>query len=257
MATRTPNKSGRKPGPSAPVKAYLIAYNLLSTAAWGYVLLLTVNHLRTPGAEGSTLAKKLFWGTSVPAFVPPALAPLYQRATTAYAAVGDTTKYVQSAALLEVLHVLLGLVRSPLPTTAMQVASRLFLVWGVADRFPAAQQSPFYASMVLSWAVTEVVRYPFYAASLVGWEPRALLWLRYTTFYVLYITGASSEAFANLATLPRSTDLADWDAYALFRGAMFAIWWPSLYVLYTHMIKLRRKNFSGPGRTLGAKPKSQ
>jgi very-long-chain (3R)-3-hydroxyacyl-CoA dehydratase len=37
--------------------------------------------------------------------------------------------------VLEVLHALFGWVRSPLPTTVMQVASRLFLVWGVADRF--------------------------------------------------------------------------------------------------------------------------
>ncbi|KAI0283807.1 tyrosine phosphatase-like protein, partial [Russula brevipes] len=159
---------------------------------------------------------------------------------------GRTTARVQSAAALEVLHVLLGLVRSPLSTTAVQVASRLFSVWGIAAGFPSAQRSPFYASMVLSWALTEVIRYSFYAASLVGWSPRRLVWARYSTFFVLYPTGAGSEALVNLATLPLS-----WDTYALLRGVLFIAWWPGLYPMYTHMIKQRRRVFGG--QKLGAK----
>ena len=56
--------------------------------------------------------------------------------------------------------------------------------------------------MVLSWSLTEVVRYSFYAFSLLGSEPAPLAWLRYTLFYVLYPTGASSEAFLMYSTLP-------------------------------------------------------
>ncbi|KAI0046078.1 hypothetical protein FA95DRAFT_1423270 [Auriscalpium vulgare] len=91
MATRTPNRGRSKPGIYHRIQPALshglAAYNLLYTAAWGYVILLAVNHPRTPDAEGSTVAKRLLWGTSVPVFVPHTLAPL----TTAYAAVGDTT----------------------------------------------------------------------------------------------------------------------------------------------------------------------
>ena len=39
-------------------------------------------------------------------------------------------------AVLEVLHALLGWVRSPLATTLIQVSSRLYLVWGVTHMFP-------------------------------------------------------------------------------------------------------------------------
>jgi very-long-chain (3R)-3-hydroxyacyl-CoA dehydratase len=97
-------------------------------------------HHRSTGTAASLLASlkasPFIW---VPSFVPAHLAPLYQRACTAYDAVGDTTAFVQSAAVLEVLHVLLGLVRSPLPTTTVQVASRLFSVWGIAGRFPSVR----------------------------------------------------------------------------------------------------------------------
>lgn len=103
-----------------------------------------------------------------------------------------------------------------------------------------AQRSPFYASMVLSWALTEVVRYAFYAATLIagadGSAPALLTWARYSTFFVLYPTGAGSEALVNFATLPVSLargggwwdarPLAQWDAYALVRGVLFIAWWP-------------------------------
>src|SRR5260221_11074648 len=90
--------------------------------------------------------------------------------------------------------------------------------------------------MVLSWALTEVIRYSCYAASLIGWEFAPLLWLRYSTFFALYPTGAGSEAFVNLATLPISVTtggswfsmlpLEQWDKYSHLRGSLFILWWP-------------------------------
>ena len=86
--------------------------------------------------------------------------------------------------------------------------------------------------MVLSLSLTEVVRYSFYACTLLGFEPRPLVFLRYTLFYVLYPSGASSEAFLILATLPpppfgwaRGAGLVG-DLYTRVREFLFAIWWP-------------------------------
>lgn len=38
--------------------------------------------------------------------------------------------------------------------------------------------NPIYASMVLAWSVTEVIRYAFYAFNVLGLEPYPLLWIR-------------------------------------------------------------------------------
>jgi very-long-chain (3R)-3-hydroxyacyl-CoA dehydratase len=125
---------------------------VLSAAGWTLVLYRALAHLNgraapLPSSTSSTLLQSLkkpsgiplpIW---VPSIVPAHLVPLYQRACTTFDAVGSTTAVVQSAAVLEVLHVLLGLVRSPLPTTAVQVASRLFSVWCIADRFPSVRLS--------------------------------------------------------------------------------------------------------------------
>jgi very-long-chain (3R)-3-hydroxyacyl-CoA dehydratase len=85
--------------------------------------------------------------------------------------------------------------------------------------------------------VTEIIRYTFYAFSLAGGVPRALLWIRYTAFYILYPLGAGSEAFLMFATLPHAGDavrqpqvfldgMKTWDTGEWVRAAMFVIWWP-------------------------------
>jgi very-long-chain (3R)-3-hydroxyacyl-CoA dehydratase len=115
--------------------------------------------------------------------------------------------------------------------------------------------------MVLSWALTEVVRYAFYAATLFlgnGSVPAFLTWARYSTFFVLYPTGAGSEALVNFATLPVSLarggawwdvrPLAQWDVYALVRGVLFIAWWPGTFIFY--MCVLTRANWNPVRRTV-------
>jgi very-long-chain (3R)-3-hydroxyacyl-CoA dehydratase len=86
-------------------------------------------------------------------------------------------------------------VRAPVATTAMQVASRYLLVWGVVGRFPALGTSAVYSSMLVAWSVTEVIRYSFFTLGLSGLLPEWLNWLRYNTFFVLYPLGISSECW--------------------------------------------------------------
>ncbi|KAF8161009.1 protein tyrosine phosphatase [Crassisporium funariophilum] len=262
----------RKPQTPRAVQVYLIAYNVISTLGWAYILILTLIHLfnldgtsnSTPAPNTKTASSVLsrlmstlplpkafkgFSPTPLESRLPPYLQPAYHRAMTAFTRVGTQTAFVQSFAVLEVVHVLLGWVRSPLQTTAMQVSSRLFLVWGIAEQFPAVRSNPLYASMVLAWSATEVIRYSFYAFNLIGQNPAILLYLRYTTFYLLYPLGAGSEAFLIYATLPASSPIPGWQSWLqgmwkptdYIRAGLFAIWWPGLYVMYTYMINQRRK----------------
>ncbi|KDQ55863.1 hypothetical protein JAAARDRAFT_159307 [Jaapia argillacea MUCL 33604] len=277
------------------VKYYLIAYNVLSTLGWSYVLVQTILHLSNPTSSPSPSSPQtatsllaryissLPFSSSLPiqkissiqtiieSKLPGALLPLWARSKMTYGAVGVQTALVQSFAVLEVVHVLFGWVRSPIGTTAMQVASRVFLVWGIVERFANTRTNPIYTSMILSWSLTEVIRYTFYAYNLISdlsksSIPYWLTYLRYTTFYLLYPTGASSEAFLIYSTLPGSSPVATttwekwfgekWGVEDYVRGVLFLIWWPGLYVMYTYMIKQRRKVLGG-GQRLGMKPKTQ
>ena len=120
-------------------------------------------------------------------------------------------------AALEVLHALLGMVRSPLPTVALQLFSRLALV-GVVEHAAntavtaaagasvvaarSAHASVPFAMMTLCWGLTEVVRYSFYCLSALGLAKKNPLvqlvtYLRYTLFYVLC---ASRSAICTAST---------------------------------------------------------
>ncbi|KAJ7901766.1 PTPLA-domain-containing protein [Mycena olivaceomarginata] len=275
-APPVPPKSGKtKLGNPAFVKYYLLAYNVLSTLGWAYILVITLVHLfnldgksSKPAAIASPPSTLTRLMSSIPFFksqtpgvaltiesrLPAFIQPVYRRSMSTYARIGGTVAIVQTCALLEVAHTLLGWVRSPLQTTAMQVASRLWIVWGIVQQFDIARISPLYTSCVLAWSVTEVVRYSFYASNLLGYEPRVLLYLRYTMFYVLYPVGASSEAFLAYSTLPFPSGIPTlksflgWSAPEYARAALFLVWWPSLYQLYTHMIVQRRRIFGSSSR---------
>lgn len=118
---------------------------------------------------------------------------------------------------------MIGIVRSPLPTTLLQVFSRLLLVWGIVDTYPdATSHSPFYSSMLIAWSISEIVRYSYFVFNLrrgrsisigggsgagglssnsgrgspkevVEDVPALLTWARYNFFYVLYPLGIGSE----------------------------------------------------------------
>lgn len=106
-----------------------------------------------------------------------------------------------------------GVVRAPVSTTAMQVASRLLLVWGIAYQYPFVTQAPFYASMLVAWSVTEVIRYSYFATTLAGIQPKLLTLLRYNTFFVLYPLGIFSECSLIFIT---SNYMAGMDKFVLY-----------------------------------------
>ncbi|MCJ1476727.1 hypothetical protein MMC13_005395 [Lambiella insularis] len=190
---------------------YLIAYNLTSAILWS--VLLTRVLLLIPSVGLSHV----------------------------YAHVGEYAKWTQTLALLEIVHSATNLIRSPLPTTVAQVASRLLLVWGIVDTHPTSTgPSPFYSSMLTAWALSEVVRYSYFVLNLRGEVPAPLTWLRYNTFYVLYPIGIGSEialVYVASGEARRPVRLLLWGVLGLYV--------PGAYVLYTHMIAQRRKVMRG------------
>lgn len=226
---------------NAAVKGYLVAYNLASFFGWALILSTLIKHMIAgPQIASSPIifSSKLLVAlrplkvSIIPSYAAtysPILAKYLDRAAVLHTFAGALVALVQSGAILEVVHAAIGFVKSPVPTTAIQVASRLWLVWGISERFSEAATSPFYASMVFAWSLTECVRYPFYANALMGSENEGLLWARYTLFYVLYPLGAASEAMLMFHTLPKVlpwNDLSAWGIHDYFTLSLFVLWWP-------------------------------
>ncbi|KAJ1423934.1 tyrosine phosphatase-like protein, partial [Ochromonadaceae sp. CCMP2298] len=142
---------------------YLVVYNVACCLGWGFVLFVCAKHAHANSID--QMWPELEMGLKV----------------------------VQTAAVLEVVHSLVGLVKSPWVTALMQVFSRVWTLWAVMHVAPSAQTSIFTLLACSSWALVEVPRYAFYALNLLDAVPYPLLWLRYSLFAVLYPTGITGE----------------------------------------------------------------
>jgi len=125
----------------------------------------------------------------------------------------------------------IGVVRSPVFTTALQVASRVVLIWGIVENFPV-ETNLAYSSMLLAWSLTEVVRYSYFVLSLLGQVPTFMVWLRYVPlarlggaidhdvcrynlFFVLYPLGIGSEAWLVYRSVSPALEQNRWIGYLL------------------------------------------
>ncbi|KAG4921438.1 hypothetical protein AAZX31_18G134800 [Glycine max] len=173
-----------------------------------------------------------------------------------YSAAEKPLHYAQSAAVLEILHGLVGLVRSPVTATLPQISSRLFLVWGILWSFPETRSHVLVTSLLISWSITEIIRYSFFGfKETFGFTPSWLLWLRYSSFLVLYPTGISSEVGLIYIALPFIKASGKYcirmpnkwnSSFDYFYAAIVAmgIYVPGSPHLYTYMLAQRKKALS-------------
>lgn len=172
--------SKAKPAQSGLVRQYLLAYNAANFFLWTTLTVRTIRILILQALAHKSLSPTQF---NIPAVFADTYAPLLQ--------------ITQSLATLEILHSLIGIVRAPLVTTAMQVASRLFVVWAVLYPFHAsivgAGDLPGefgYLGCLIAWGVTECIRYGFFVMQVNGGVetvPKWWQWLRYVFFFFLLL----------------------------------------------------------------------
>lgn len=135
-----------------PLKTrYLLLYNLVSLSAWTYLTARVLIHIDVASHGNALLA--------------------------------DVTA-LQTAAALEVVHAVLGLVRSSPATTALQVGGRNLVVWTVMRRFPdllfsSATGRVGFLGCLLAWGASDVLRYAFFVAQLGSGGGSAMGWLKW------------------------------------------------------------------------------
>ncbi|TRY62800.1 hypothetical protein TCAL_00871 [Tigriopus californicus] len=220
------------------VRSYLILYNVAQCLGWTWLLTRLAPECTRLWAEGST-------------------APFTGQL---YAAIELPLKVFQTAAVLEIVHALVGLVRSNPLLTAFQVFSRVFVTWAVVHSVPEAQTCPGLPCLLWAWVITEIIRYAYYAGNLLGWTPYAVVWLRYTLFIGLYPLGVTGELWCSYVSLARiqrqglyTVSLPNaWNVtfnyYVVLILIMFS-YIPIFPQLYLHMFRQRKKVLYG-GATL-------
>eukprot|EP00051_Salpingoeca_urceolata_P027182 m.480339 g.480339 ORF g.480339 m.480339 type:complete len:781 (+) comp21794_c0_seq1:714-3056(+) len=177
---------------------YLILYNFVMVAGWAAILVGLVSRIHT--SKSST--------DLVPSWVPFGHGILYVHGSA------DDIYWLlqvfQTGAVLEIVHAVVGFVKSKPATVFKQVFSRVALVWAIIYMCPETLNLPEFTWMGLAWAITEVIRYSWYGLKdLLGAAPYPLTWCRYSFFIILYPVGVTGELCLNWAATKHLPFLLD------------------------------------------------
>ncbi|KAK2158236.1 hypothetical protein LSH36_174g04055 [Paralvinella palmiformis] len=205
---------------------YLILYNLAQAAGWTLLAVAAGIHLIEHGTVG-----------------------LYDKGHF-------LLNVFQTLALLEIIHPLLGLVKTGVFLTGFQVASRLFITWGIVYSVPEVQSKVGVPLFMFAWTLTEIIRYSYYIFAQVKSIPYVLQWCRYTFFIVLYPIGVSGELLSTYFALPYIKKTALYSvampnpanmsfSYYHICVMVMLLYIPIFPQLYMHMFAQRRKIIGG------------
>jgi len=218
---------------SSLVTVYLLIYNCILTMGWTVILYETLKRMISYHSVSDLRECYGLWKS-----------------------IELPLKIYQTAAFLEVVHAMFGLVRSNPFIVFIQIISRVFLVWGVANYIPHAQLTPGILLAVIAWSITEIIRYGYYALNLFNSSPNWLTWCRYSFFIVLYPLGVAGELITIMKAmltiysepqrsqysilLPNKLNFGLDYFYFLCVVVSAYAYFPSMY---KHMLKQRSKQF--------------
>jgi len=106
---------------------------------------------------------------------------------------------------LEVLHSTLGLLKSSPLTSLLQVLGKslVFFPFLASVGVPSAVTNcPSSGILLLAWSLGDGVRFLYYVNDVNGPENKAITWLRYSAWIVLYPIGISCEAWTLWLNIP-------------------------------------------------------
>ncbi|XP_075068015.1 very-long-chain (3R)-3-hydroxyacyl-CoA dehydratase 1 [Mixophyes fleayi] len=173
-----------------------------------------------------------------------------------YKSTQKTLKFFQTFALLELVHCALGIVRTSVLVTGVQVSSRIFMVWFITNSIKQIQNEESVLLFLIVWTITEITRYSYYTFKLLNHLPYFIKWARYNLFIVLYPVGVAGELLTIYAALPyvRKSGMyslrlpnkynVSFDYY-YFLIAVMCSYIPLFPQLYFHMLRQRRRVLHG------------
>lgn len=214
-------------------KIYLFLYNLSQFIGFLYVLIVLSIRYAKDG----------------PAFM-----------ENAYPVIRTAFSLCQLCQILEILHPLLGYTSGSAIPPFLQVAGRLIMLLGMINGEPRMQSKPVVFYLIYIYALSEVVRYPYYMLRVYHVDVGLISWLRYTIWIPLYPLGFLCEGIIILRSIPYFEETKRFSVFlpnklnisfyfpTAMRLYLLLGLFPLLYFIMTYMYRQRRK-IVGAGRT--------
>lgn len=230
MSGAIPQKSEGRDIQSYSTRSYLLVYNALQVVGWMYILYQLICYFVLEDSQFR--ASISLWDYTKCAVI-----------------------VFQNAAFLEIVHAVYGLVKSNPVITTFQVFSRMMVVVGVVMATPAAKVSPGLPIALLAWSTTEIIRYGYYALNIVKAVPYFMVFLRYTTFIILYPIGVTGELlcfwwaqeYAKIHGVWSVEMPNKWNSsfsYFVLLWTVMLLYIPLFPQMYLHMFAQRKKVFA-------------
>ncbi|XP_035232456.1 very-long-chain (3R)-3-hydroxyacyl-CoA dehydratase-like [Stegodyphus dumicola] len=171
----------------------------------------------------------------------------------AYSVVHSAFSFCQFFQILEVIHPLLGYTSGSTLPPFLQVFGRMFMLVGMIHSEPRIQSKPVIFYLLSIYALSEVIRYPYYMLRVYNVNVSFITWLRYTIWIPLYPLGFLCEGIIILRNIPYFEESKrfsvflpnKWNISFYFPTVMrlyllFGLF-PLLYFMMTYMYRQRVK----------------
>ena len=160
----------------------------------------------------------------------------------------------QYGAFLEIIHAIIGIVKTSILSTSIQIIGRISIV--LLLQFVPVEISYGYLIIFFAWSSIEIVRYSYYILNLIKKNfsnfniPYLLIWCRYTFFIVLYPIGSFGEMLIIYNAQKYFNKIILWknNAFNIYVGNLFypiyLLFLPGLIFMYGYLFKQRKKVFN-------------
>ncbi|XP_032621941.1 very-long-chain (3R)-3-hydroxyacyl-CoA dehydratase 3 isoform X2 [Chelonoidis abingdonii] len=175
--------------------------------------------------------------------------------------IADMMYFCQTLAFIEILNSLVGIVRSPLVPSLLQVLGRNFVLFIVLGNVEEMQSKAVVFFVFYCWSIIELFRYPFYMLSCIDIEWKLLTWIRYTIWIPLYPLGILAEAVSLIQAIPIFSETGKFSftlpypmsatiKFSFFLQIYLILLFLGLFINLRHLYKQRRQHLGSKKRKM-------
>ncbi|XP_044835250.1 very-long-chain (3R)-3-hydroxyacyl-CoA dehydratase 3 isoform X1 [Mauremys mutica] len=175
--------------------------------------------------------------------------------------IADMMYFCQTLAFIEILNSLVGIVRSPLIPSLLQVLGRNFVLFIVLGNVEEMQSKAVVFFVFYCWSIIELFRYPFYMLSCIDIEWKLLTWIRYTIWIPLYPLGGLAEAVSLIQAIPIFSETGKFSftlpypmsvtiKFSFFLQIYLILLFLGLFINLRHLYKQRRQHLGSKKRKM-------
>ncbi|XP_038622884.1 very-long-chain (3R)-3-hydroxyacyl-CoA dehydratase 3 [Tachyglossus aculeatus] len=167
----------------------------------------------------------------------------------------DMMYFCQMLAVVESANALIGVTRSPLLPSLIQLLGRNFILFVIFGSLEEMQNKAVVFFVFYLWSAIEIFRYPFYMLACIDVDWKLLTWIRYSIWIPLFPLGCLAEAASVIQSIPIFNESGKFSftlppplnftvRFSAFLQGHLILLFLRLFVNFRHLHKQRRRQLA-------------